>query len=103
MNCHGGNKGKQGGHKHSPLKHMMHMIICCGLPIVIVGLLPLISRISPGAANFVSRIVPFLCPLMMIGMIPMMMSGMGDNKKESCCDNKNKNDNEELEQNKYIG
>ena len=84
MNCHGDNKGKQGGHKHSPLKHMLHMIICCGLPIVVVGFLPLISKVSPGAGNFVSRIVPFLCPLMMIGMIPMMLGG---NKEKDCCDN----------------
>lgn len=86
MNCHEDNKGKQGGHKHSPLKHMLHMIICCGLPVVIIGFLPLISRISPGAGNFVSRIVPFLCPLMMIGMIPMMLGG---NKKEDHYDNTN--------------
>ena len=84
MNCHGDNKGKQGGHKHSTLKHMLHMIICCGLPIVIVGFLPLISRISPDAGNFVSSIVPFLCPLMMIGMIPMMLGG---HKKDDHQDN----------------
>lgn len=86
MNYHGDNKGKQGNHKHSPLKHMLHMVLCCGLPIVIVGFLPLITKLSPGAGSFVSKIVPFLCPLMMIGMLPMTFGG---NKKSSCCDNKN--------------
>jgi hypothetical protein len=86
MKCHGDNKGKQGNHKHSPLKHMLHMVLCCGLPIVMVGFLPLISKISPGAAGFVSKIVPFLCPLMMIGMMAPML--LGKNKK-SCCDESN--------------
>lgn len=94
MNCHEDNKGKKGNHNHSPLKHMLHMVICCGLPIVILALLPLISRLSPSAGSTISRIVPFLCPLMMIGMIPMMLGG---NKKESCCDDKNNDhDNKEL-------
>ena len=94
MNYHGDNKGKQGNHKHRPLKHMLHMVLCCGLPIVIVGFLPLITKLSPGAGSFASKIVPFLCPLMMIGMLPMMFGG---NKKSSCCDDsKNEIGNREL-------
>ncbi|ERI91390.1 hypothetical protein HMPREF1982_03349 [Clostridiales bacterium oral taxon 876 str. F0540] len=99
MNCHGDNKRNHKDHKHSPLKHLLHLVLCCGLPIVIVGFLPLISRVSPGASSLVSRIVPFLCPLMMIGMIPMML---GSSKKENCCDDKNENNNKELEPGKYI-
>jgi hypothetical protein len=86
MNCHGDNKEKQDAHKHSPMKHMLHMIICCGLPIVVVGLLPLISKVSPSASNAITKIVPFLCPIMMLAMLPMMFGG---NKKSNCCDNKN--------------
>lgn len=94
MNCHGDNKGKDGTHKHNPLKHMLHIVICCGLPIVVVGLLPLISRISPSASGIIAKIVPFLCPIMMIAMIPMMFGG---NKKSSCCNNENnKIDNRKL-------
>lgn len=84
MNCHGNNKEKQRKHSHSPLKHMLHMIICCGLPIVIIGLLPVITKLSPSAANVVGKIAPFLCPIMMVFMVVMMMSG----KKGSCCDSK---------------
>ncbi len=89
MNCHGDNKEEQGTHKHSPLKHMLHMAICCGLPIVIVGLLPFISRINPNVAGIIGKIVPFLCPIMMIAMMSMMFGG---NKKSSCC----KSDNNEI-------
>lgn len=90
MKCHGDNKGNQGNHKHSPLKHMLHMILCCGLPIVVIGLLPFIAKVSPSAAGVLAKIAPFICPLMMISMIPMMLGG---SKKGSCCDNKSDNSN----------
>ncbi|WML34056.1 hypothetical protein [Clostridium sp. OS1-26] len=88
MNCHEDKKQNQGNHKHSPLKHMLHMIVCCGLPIIIIGLLPVITRFSPSAGNVIGRIAPFICPIMMIFMIPMMMS---NNKNGSCCDTKKSN------------
>jgi len=101
MNSHEDHKGNQGAHKHSPLKHMLHMILCCGLPIVIVGFLPLITKFSPSAGSVIGRIVPFLCPLMMLSMIPMMFGG---SKKEDCCDNEKKmlNNNRAVELNKTI-
>ncbi|NMM63323.1 hypothetical protein HBE96_11665 [Clostridium sp. P21] len=87
MNCHG---DKKGTHKHNPLKHMMHMILCCGLPIIIIGLLPIITKLSPNTGSVIGKITPFLCPIMMVFMIPMMI---GKNKKESCCDSKKSNTN----------
>lgn len=90
MNCHGDNKEKQGTHKHNPLKHMLHMVICCGLPIIIIALLPFIAKLSPSAGNAIGKITPFICPLMMLLMVPMMM---GSNKKEDCCDTKKINAN----------
>lgn len=100
MNCHEDNREKEGNHRHSPLKHMLHMILCCGLPIVIIGFLPFISRLSPSAAGILARITPFICPLMMIAMIPMMIGG---NKKGSCCEyKKNINNNKLLELKKPI-
>lgn len=83
MNSHGRNEKNNHEHNHNPLKHMIHMAICCGLPIIIVGILPLISRLSPSAGGFISKIVPFLCPIMMVAMMGMMMGG---NRKKSCCD-----------------
>jgi len=88
MNCHGDNKEKKVTHKHSPLKHMLHMAVCCGLPIIIIGLLPIITKLSPSAGSVIGKITPFLCPIMMISMLPMMLGG---NKKGSCCDTKKNN------------
>ncbi|MBU3114848.1 hypothetical protein [Clostridium lacusfryxellense] len=86
MNYNEDKKGKQSNGKHSPLKHMLHMAICCGLPITILFSLPLIIKASPSIGSVVLRILPFICPVMMIFMIPMMMRG---SKKGSCCDNTN--------------
>ncbi|KAJ49891.1 hypothetical protein BD780_001258 [Clostridium tetanomorphum] len=91
MNCHGDNKGNK--KNHSMLKHMLHMILCCGLPIVIVGFLPLIAKASPGAAGIVASIVPFICPIMMVSMIVMMFRG---NKGGSCCNNSKEENNKEI-------
>ena len=85
MNCHENNKENQGTHNHSPLKHVLHMIICCGLPIVVLAFLPAITKFSPGTGRIVSVIAPFLCPVMMILMMFMMCSG---SKKKNCCENK---------------
>ncbi|WP_096635779.1 hypothetical protein [Clostridium cochlearium] len=90
MKCHGDNKENGGTGKHSGLKHMLHMVLCCGLPIVIMLSLPLIAKLNPGAAGILAVIAPFICPLMMIGMIPMMLGGK---KKGSCCDNSNRESN----------
>ncbi len=90
MNCHGDNKEKKG--RHSPLKHMLHMVLCCGLPIVIIGLLPFIGRVNPWAAGILGVIAPFICPIMMGIMMFTMFSGR---KKSSCCDETNR-DNKSL-------
>ena len=87
MNYHEDNKEKQGTHKHSPLKHMLHMALCCGLPLVIIGFLPLIARYSPGLGGILGKIAPFLCPILMMLMLPMMLR---ENKKGNCCDDTNK-------------
>jgi hypothetical protein len=70
------------GKEHSPLKHMIHMILCCGLPIVIIAMLPLIAGFSPAIAGVLGVIAPFICPVMMGGMMIMMFRG----KKHSCCE-----------------
>lgn len=89
MNCHEENKEKQEVRRHSPLKHLLHMAVCCGLPILIIGALPLITRFSPTGAAILGRIAPFLCPIMMLLMLPMMLRGM---RNGSCCDKKESED-----------
>ena len=86
-------------HQSSIIKHLLHMILCCGLPILIFLALPFISSVNPGASRILAVIAPFICPIMMIGMIPMML-GRGSNKKSSYCENKENNSNAQLELNK---
>lgn len=102
MSCHGNNKENKGTRNHSPIKHLLHMILCCGLPILIFLSLPFISRVSPSASRILAVIAPFICPLMMIGMIPMMLGGGRNNKKPSCCENKENNTNAQIEYNRTI-
>ncbi|SHJ92788.1 hypothetical protein SAMN02745163_02847 [Clostridium cavendishii DSM 21758] len=71
--------------KHSGLKHILHMILCCGFPMVIIGFLPLITKLNPSAGATIAKILPFLCPVMMFLMVTMMIR---NNKKSSCCESK---------------
>lgn len=78
-------KSKSKGKKeHSPIRHMLHMVLCCGLPVVILSFLPVIYRVSPALAGLLGMITPFICPIMMGLMMFMMFRGRD---KHSCCDN----------------
>lgn len=72
--------------KHSPLRHMVHMVLCCGLPILIIMMLPFVAGFSPAVATVLGFIAPFICPLMMGGMVFMMFKSQ---KKSNCCDKEN--------------
>lgn len=62
------------------MSHMLMMALCCGAPVIILLLLPLISKTGgTGVSNALLGIAPLLCPLMMVFMIPMMLKG-GKNK-----------------------
>jgi len=63
-------KSKHRGH----MSHMKMMAICCGAPVLLLLLLPLF-----GYKGFLLGILPFICPIMMVAMMPMMM-GMGKSK-----------------------
>ncbi len=76
-------KGKK---EHSPIRHMLHMVLCCGLPVVILSFLPVIYRVSPALAGLLGMIAPFICPIMMGLMMFMMFRG---GEKHSCCDKSN--------------
>ena len=85
MHHHESKEEKSGTHKHSPLHHMIHMNICCGLPIVIIFSIPFIAKYNLGLATLLGFIAPFICPIMMGGM---MLSMLGGKKKENCCSKK---------------
>jgi hypothetical protein len=76
------NKKENSRKEHSPMKHMIHMILCCGLPIIIILSLPFIAGFSPAIAGVLGVIAPFICPVMMGGMLLMMFRG----NRHSCCD-----------------
>jgi hypothetical protein len=89
-NMYQNHHGKDGDDK-GILKHGLLMMLCCLLPVLIIGALPLID-IKGGAFTF---LIFLLCPLMHMGMM-FMMRKHGD--KNSCHNtNENKaqlNDNE---------
>ena len=82
MNFRSSNKEKRNNHGHSPMRHMLHMVLCCGLPIVIILSLPFVAGICPGIAVILGVVAPFICPVMMGGMMLMMFS----KNKSSCCE-----------------
>lgn len=62
--------------KHKGLSHMWMMVLCCGLPIVIILLvLAMGGFLSPGIRATLLTLAPLLCPLIMIPMMFMMMRG----------------------------
>lgn len=81
------NIGKEKG-CHNPLKHILHMVLCCGLPILILLSLPFIAKVSPWAATGLGFIAPFICPIMMGGMMFMMF---GRKQKSNCCNSNEEN------------
>lgn len=87
MNCCNNTQkdGNNQGNTHKGhMSHMLMMVLCCGAPILLLLVLPLISSVIPGSRGVLSRIIPFLCPLMMIFMIPMMFrKDKGNNNSEN--------------------
>lgn len=78
---------------HGPLKHMGMMGACCLLPIVVIGILPLLQINNAGANKLIAGVSSLICPIMMgVMMISMFRSG----KNHSCCsDDRKEKVNEE--------
>lgn len=73
--CHGNDNHQENEHKgkhKGNMSHTLMMLLCCGGPLILVLILPLIGKTFPGASTYISRIIPFLCPIMMFMMIPMV-------------------------------
>ena len=62
--------------KHSHKNHFLHLALCCGLPLLLLVVLPLI-----GYQGILLSIAPFICPIMMFVMMPMMMKGHNHKEK----------------------
>ena len=98
MNCHGNNNKnsdneKGNGHKghKGHMSHMLMMALCCGAPVIILLLLPLIGQIGgSGVSKALLVIAPFLCPVMMLFMMPMMLKGNKSKGSNGNCHENNK-------------
>jgi len=63
---------------------MLMMVLCCGLPFIVVSILPFIN-LQGGLKTVIAGITPFICPIMMVFMMGMMFKG---SKNGSCCSGK---------------
>lgn len=78
MNCCNNNHDNGEKQKNNHKGHMPHIwmiALCCGAPLIILLLVPIIGNVIPSARNVLISIVPFLCPLIMLLMMPMMHRG----------------------------
>ena len=62
--------------KYSHKNHFLHLALCCGLPLLLLVGLPLV-----GYQGILLSIAPFICPIMMFVMMPMMMKGHNHKEK----------------------
>ena len=90
MNCFNDNKhnnSKSNKSSHNHMSHMWMMVLCCGAPVLLIILLPVLSGSYPGFKSFLTGVIPFLCPLMMLFMIPMMLkNNKGNDEKQDHCE-----------------
>jgi hypothetical protein len=54
---------------------MWMMALCCGAPLIILAIISLLGSIAPGTKAFLIGILPYICPIMMLVMLPMMFFG----------------------------
>lgn len=62
------------------LSHMLMMVLCCGLPLAILALVPTLASLNPAFAATVGKFAPLLCPILMVPMVIMMFRGHKEKK-----------------------
>lgn len=58
-------KDCKGGKVKRHMPHWLHMVLCCGIPVILLLLLPYIGRLMPGSSKILALVIPFICPVMM--------------------------------------
>ena len=94
--CHGNDSHQENEQKckhRGHISHILMMILCCGGPVIILLLLPLIGKTFPGTSIYLSKVIPFLCPIMMLVMILMMFKKDKGNNANMTCEEKQQKDN----------
>ncbi|SHH54096.1 hypothetical protein SAMN02745823_00227 [Sporobacter termitidis DSM 10068] len=67
------NSNTDSGHKHrGHMGHLWMMLLCCGAPMILLAVISLLGSSIPGLRTTLGAVIPYLCPIMMIAMIPMM-------------------------------
>ena len=87
MDCCNKNRdnGRNGRHAHrGHMPHMWMMALCCGVPVILILAVSLMGAGLPGLKAVLLGIAPFICPVMMIAMLPMMfMHGKRDSGRHA--------------------
>lgn len=79
MNCHENNSNENDKGGHNEISHIIMMILCCAVPVILVASLPFFG-IVPKFKIIIASIAPFICPIMMFLMIPLMFLHSKKNK-----------------------
>lgn len=74
MNCCNRNDRDSENHpKKGRPSHLWMMVLCCGAPLLALLVLFLLGARFPAVSALLLPLVPFLCPVLMVGMIPVMI------------------------------
>jgi len=87
LKCSQGSEKESNMKKHMP--HMFMMVLCCGLPVLLLFLVPLIASANPALGAKLLPVIPFLCPVLMGGMMFFMFK---KEKNTVIKENDNKNE-----------
>jgi len=95
MNCckKDENKDNLKKNKKHHMSHMIMMALCCGAPVLILLIITLL-----GYQGILFTLLPFICPIMMVLMMPMMLRG-GDKGKSEQTDQLNQTEERTSKQN----
>lgn len=77
--------------KKHHMSHMTMMVICCGAPILILLIITLL-----GYNGILFSLLPFICPIMMVLMMPMMLIGRDKGKSDQTDQTEEKSSNQNL-------
>lgn len=89
MKC---SENKNNNLKKGPLSHFWMIVLCCGAPILLLDVITLLGTSFSGIQVFLAGVLPFICPIMMLVMIPMMF--MKHKGSGECCEHKPVESNE---------
>lgn len=81
MSCHGNDEKKKNKDGHNSMPHMLlMMVLCCSIPILLILAFTVFNIQYTGLMVSLVSVITFLCPLMMLFMIPMMLKGSKEDK-----------------------